>query len=324
MKKKLIPVIAVILILTSCGNAGNDEAKNSAIVSRQDSIVVSKEDTTTSNNTDTVEASVVNEPGKEVMLQFNLEKGRSYGYDINMEIAQEVQERKLNSGMNWKYNLRVMEDNKKEKLIKVTYDRIAISMDMGGQKMEFSSDAAPADPSNPLNMVTNLLSAMKGKSFTMTVNAKGEIGKVEGFDQLGEDLVSGMKLPAESKGKMLQSFRSKFNANDVKETFAQTFSMLPGKKVKAGDSWEKESATKLGPTKGKLVTVYTVQSVNGGLVKLIGKGKLLPGNGTTAGTQNSRMTIDAATGLVLQNVFDIKAEGPNKITSHGRITGKKL
>jgi hypothetical protein len=324
MKKITGVGIAAIFLLSACGNAGTGEQKDSIAVARQDSMVSSNVDTATHGAVDVPDTSRINVPGKEVLLQFNLEKGKSYAYDIAMDIGQQRQESKINTGMNWKYTLQVMNADGKVKTIRVTYDHIAMSMDMGGQKMEFNSDAPMGDPSNPLYMITNLFSAMKGKSFSMTVDNKGEVRKVEGIDKLGEELVSGLHIPPEYKERMLKNFRSQFNENDIKATFSQTFSMLPGKKIKEGDSWEKESVTKVGPTKGKMLTIYTVESIKGNIVKLSGKGKLLSEKGVSTGIQSSRLTIDAPTGLVLQNVFDITTEGQNKITTHGTITGKRL
>jgi len=313
----------MVLLLTACGNAGSDTKKDSIVTARNDSAIISTIDTTGAGVEDSIDNAVSN-PDKEVLLRFNLEKGRSYAYEIALGIAQEMQERKMNTGMNWKYTIQVINDKGSLKTLKVTYDRIGMSMDMGGQKMEFSSDSPAGDPSNPLNMVTNLFSAMKGKSFTMKVDASGEIKEVNGIDQLGEELVTGLSLPAASKDRMLQSFRSKFNENDVKETFSQTFSMLPNKKVKPGDSWERESMTRVGPAKGRLLTVYTVRSINGNIVKLSGKGRLQSENGNVTGTQNSSLVLDADNGLILQNVFDMNTAGQQKLSTHGRITGKKL
>jgi hypothetical protein len=324
MKKFLSPGIAMVFLLTACGNAGSDTKKDSIVTARKDSTIISTIDTTSARVEDSINNAAVFDPGKEVLLRFNLEKGRSYAYEIALGIAQEMQERKMNTGMNWKYTIQVINDKGSLKTLKVIYDRIGMSMDMGGQKMEFSSDSPAGDPSNPLNMVTNLFSAMKGKSFTMKVDANGQIKEVNGIDQLGEELVTGLNLPAASKDRMLQSFRSKFNENDVKETFSQTFSMLPNKKVKPGDSWERESMTRVGPTKGKLLTVYTVRSIKGNIVKLSGKGRLQSENGNVTGTQNSSLVIDADNGLVLENVFDMNTEGRQKLSTHGKITGKKL
>ena len=136
--------------------------------------------------------------------------------------------------------------------------------------------------------------------------------------------MAGLNLSPELKQRMLKDFQTKFNANDVKETFSQTFSMLPGKKVKQGDTWQKESETRMGPAKGRLVSTYTVQSITGNLVRLTGKGQLLSKDGKAIGAQHSKLTVDATTGLVLQNVFDMNTEGPNQVSTHGSITGKKL
>jgi hypothetical protein len=311
--------------LSACSNSGTGQQKDSiAAENNKDSIMISKMDTANTKGGDSTGSLLVNEPGKELLLHFNLEKGRSYAYDIALEIGQEIQERKMNTGMNWKYTLQVLNDIKSLKTIRVTYNRIAMSMNMGSQKMEFNSDGPVGDPTNPLNMAGNLFSAMKGKSFTMKVDANGEIKEVDGMDRLGEELVAGMQVPDEMKEKLLQSFTTKFNENDVKETFSQTFSVLPNKKVKVGDSWNRESLIRVGPAKGKMLTVYTVSSINGNIAKLTGKGIIRSESGKVTGSQNSNLLIDVPTGLVLENVFDMSTEGQDKWQTHGRINGKKL
>jgi hypothetical protein len=317
--------IGAIILLSACSNSGTGQQKDSIVAeNNKDSIMISKMDTANTKGGDSTGSLLVNEPGKELLLHFNLEKGRSYAYDIALEIGQEIQERKMNTGMNWKYTLQVLNDIKSLKTIRVTYNRIAMSMNMGSQKMEFNSDGPVGDPTNPLNMAGNLFSAMKGKSFTMKVDANGEIKEVDGMDRLGEELVAGMQVPDEMKEKLLQSFTTKFNENDVKETFSQTFSVLPNKKVKVGDSWNRESLIRVGPAKGKMLTVYTVSSINGNIAKLTGKGIIRSESGKVTGSQNSNLLIDVPTGLVLENVFDMSTEGQDKWQTHGRINGKKL
>jgi hypothetical protein len=317
--------IGAIILLSACSNSGTGQQKDSiAAENNKDSIIISKIDTANTKDGDSTGTLLVNEPGKELLLHFNLEKGRSYAYDIALEIGQEIQERKMNTGMNWKYTLQVLNDNKSLKTIRVTYNRIAMSMNMESQKMEFNSDGPVGDPTNPLNMAGNLFSAMKGKSFTMKVDTNGEIKEVDGMDKLGEELVAGMQVPDEMKEKLLQSFRAKFNENDVKETFSQTFSVLPNKKVKVGDSWNRESLIRVGPAKGKMLTVYRVSSINSNIAKLTGKGTIRSESGKVTGSQNSNLLIDVPTGLVLENVFDMSTEGQDKWQTHGRITGKKL
>lgn len=316
--------LATFLLLTACGHPDKEAKDDPSSSAVKDTIVVSPKDSLPLNFEDTLSTVVTEEGPKEVLLRFNLQKGNTYGYNIDMDLSQQVQDRKINTGMNWQYSLVVMNESKGIKLVRVTYDRIAMSMNMGEQKMEFSSDAPAGDASNPLNMVNQLFSSMKGKSFTMTVDPKGEIREVKGLEELGEGLVAGLNLSPELKQRMLRDFQSKFNANNVKETFSQTFSMLPGKKIKPGDSWKKESETSVGPAKGRLAITYTVQSITGNLVRLSGKGELLSKDGKAIGTQHSRLTIDATTGLVLQNVFNMNTVGPNQVSTHGSITGKKL
>lgn len=317
--KNIISLLLLGLMMVTACNSNEAVKKEIAAGTTKDSSMlmdnILSEDTTITETAGPVT--------KEVELTFNLKKGRSYAYAMDFDMERDMNGQKMKNGMNWRYSLDVIDDKGGIKTLKVTYERLAMVMDMGGQKMEFTSDKAPGDAGNPFNMVSNMFVAMKGKSFVMKVNRLGEITAVEGFDKIGEALVKEMKVPEEVQAKALQNFKSQFNNETVKETFSSSFNIFPTRAVKLGDSWQKKTIAKMGPAKGMMTTTYTVKQINGSKVVLNAVSKIA-GEAGVKGTQTSRLIVDASSGLVLQNVFEMKMEGEQKVVSKGKITGKEL
>jgi len=321
MKSKFPFWILLAVLIYACGS--NDTVKKEPVVNTTNDSSLVIEDTL-STAMDTIVSPSSSVTSKEVDLKFNLQKGKSYAYAMDFEVGQDRQGKKMSTGMKWKYNVKVLSDDGTKKTLETTYDRIAMSMDMGGQKMEFDSDAPAGNATNPLNMISNLFSAVKGKSFTMKVDKKGEITEVKGFDQIGEAVVNQLNLPAEARAGMIQQFKTQFNDRDVKATFSQFFEIFPGKKVKQGDSWERESTAKLGRGQGKMITTYKLRQILGNKAILSANSTLNKGDTTSSGTQTAKLVVDINTGLVLQNNFELIAGGEKKMVSRGKITGKQL
>src|SRR5690348_10850904 len=91
--------LATFLMLTACGHP-DKEAKDDPSSAVKDTIVVSPKDSLPLNFEDTLSTVVTEEGPKEVLLRFNLQKGNTYGYNIDMDLSQQVQDRKVNTGMN--------------------------------------------------------------------------------------------------------------------------------------------------------------------------------------------------------------------------------
>jgi hypothetical protein len=255
-----------------------------------------------------------------VLFKFNLQKGKLYDYNMDFSVMQQAQSRTSNTDMKWSYSLEVADEKKKIKTIKVTYKKIEMSMDMGGQKMEFSSEKK-VETNDLMQLPSKMFAAIKGKSFTMEVNEKGEILSVSGFDRIGEVMVNELNLPAESKPMMLQRFKKQFNDNAVKEIFSQAFNIFPNKTISTGDSWVRRPPAR-DSSKLNTTTTFTVKNIKDGKVYLDMKSNM-DGGSRASGTQTGQMVVSAATGLVLDAVFNEKIKGEGTVNSKGRITGKE-
>ena len=320
MRNSLSFFTVVILLLAG---ACNSEDKKTADVPAKDSAVATEPaPLDTSAFSVPVDTTKTEAP---VAFSFNLPKGTAYSYTMTLDATNQSEGRKMGTGMNWNYNLNVVDDKNKVKTVKVTYKRIDMSMDMGmgGQKLEFSSEKK-VEESDFMQMPSRMFGVIKGKSFTMKVNDRGEIIAVEGFDKIGEAIVAEMKVPDAQKTMMLQNFKQQFNDKAAKEMFSQAFEIFPGKPVKVGDSWKKTS-TPIGGDDMSSVTTYTVRNIAGGKVYLDVNSKIDTGDEGSAGSQTGKMVVDAATGLVQDASLTNKITGAKRnITTKTRIQGKRV
>jgi hypothetical protein len=196
-----------------------------------------------------------------------------------------------------------------------------MTVDLGNdQKMEFSSEKT-VDATDFMQLPSKMFSIIKGKSFTMQVNEKGQIISVSGIDKIGEAVVNEMNLPEEMKPMIKQNFQKQFNDDAVKQMFSQSFEIFPNKYVKIGDHWKTNA--NLTALKQDIATVYTVKSIKGNRVFLNGESKIKSPDGKNSGTQTSKLIIDAKTGLMIDGVFDQKIND-GQINSKSRITGKEF
>jgi len=319
MKAKNFFLIAVLFVLINACGGNNNEKKSETPVATKDSATADEKLPSLEKKfADTLNV----KPAKDsVLLKFNFEKGKKYNYTMNFDVKQKKADQTRGTNMKWNYDMQVVDEKNNLKTIKITYKRIEMTVDMGNdQKMEFSSEKQ-VDAADFMQLPSKMFSIIKGKSFTMQVNEKGEVVSVTGFDKIGEAVVSEMNLPEEMKPMMRQNFQKQFNDDAVKQMFSQSFEVFPNKYVKVGDSWKKNS--NLNALKQDIATIYTVKNIKGNRVFLNGESKLKSSDGKNSGKQTSKLIIDAKTGLMIDGVFDQKSND-GQTNSKSRITGKEF
>jgi len=317
-------MICSLLFFVSC--ATNDQEKKEP--AKLEDSTINKVTPDSANNgitSSTIEKefrdSISIKPAKDsLLLKFNFQKGKTYNYTMMLDAVRKKDDKKMGTMMKWNYDMQVVEENKGLKTLKTTYKRIDMTMDMGNdQKMDFSSEKK-VDAMDFMQMPSKMFGIIKGKSFTMQVDQKGEVVSVSGFDKIGEAVITEMNLPDEMKPMIRQNFQKQFNDDAVKQMFSQSFNALPNKYVKVGDSWKTNAS--LITLKQDISTVYTVRSIKASRVLLTGTSKLKSPEGQNSGTQTSKLIIDAKTGVMLDGVFDQKSSD-GQTTSATRIIGKE-
>jgi hypothetical protein len=260
---------------------------------------------------------------KGVTLKFNLQKGKAYEYVMDQDMQQEMNGQKTSSKMNFVYTLEVTDDAGSVKTLKTTYDRIALNTSMPNGDINIDSDNPSSDTGSmifSIKMMREMYNSLKGKSFTMKVDAEGNITEVSGLNELVESIVANISVEEKMKPMMLQMFSTQFNDESMKQSFANAFNIFPGKPVKVGDTWEKKNAMK-GMVNMDMNTTYTVREIKGDTVTLDSKSKLNSAN--ISGEQTGTSRIDAGTGLVMEGTFEQKFGEPANMISKGKITGRE-
>jgi hypothetical protein len=310
----------IVLMLASCA----DEKTPKEAAAAKDSASM-HEVTDTVDGTkaiDTVKTTVATIGDGAIPLKFNLRVGKKYDYQIKFDLTQQAPNRQMTTTMDVNYDLAVVGESAGMKTIQITYDRLAMIMNMGGQKMELNSDMDIKEAQGPLGMVGGIFRAMKGKSFTMKVNSEGQIKEVKGFEEIGEAVVEEFKVAEGTKESLKNNFKNQFNEKTARESFSNSFDIFPDKPVKVGDSWKKTANTSVGIAQ-KMVTTYTVKEIKGNRVTIDAVSDMQLKDSSKTG-QTARLIVDARTGLVTRGTFEQQSAGKMKVSSKGTITGKEL
>jgi hypothetical protein len=316
MKTKSFPPILLFFVLLSACNSNDTESKAADQPVAKDSTVAIEKLPSIEKEFDTLNVKPAEES---VLLKFNFQKDKTYNYTMSFDVSQKRDDQSRGSKMKWNYDMRVIDEKAGLKTIKTTYKRIDMTMNMGNeQTMEFSSEKE-IDAMDFMQLPSRMFKIVKGKSFTMQVNEKGEVVSVTGFDKISEAVVNESNVPEEMKPMLRQNFQRQFNDDAVKQMFSQSFEVFPNKKVKVGDSWKTETNL----MKQEMATVYTVKNIKGNRVFLTGESKIKSAEGKNAGNQTSKLIIDSRTGLLIDGAFDQKSSD-GQMTTKSRIVGKEF
>ncbi|MGI4870161.1 MAG: DUF6263 family protein [Janthinobacterium lividum] len=254
-----------------------------------------------------------------VSLKFNFKPNSKFSYSSQTVQNIDMQGNKMMQDITMGSTFAVQTGQGSSKDLHMTYSRVAMNMDAGGQKMVYDSQD-PATKSSPL---AAMMGGMIGKSLDITVTDKGEVTAVKGV----EELKKAMLADNPAIGPQLEQT---LNENTLKSSMNQLFNIYPDHAVKPGESWTKNVTLNMGPAAMKLASTYKLASVQSGVAHLLVDGKLsMDGMMALTGTQSGTMDIDVATGLVLssklkQTLSSPAGDNSTNIASNITTTGKKL
>lgn len=267
------------------------------------------------------------------MLKFNFEKGKGYDYEMTMNMDQNIMGQKMKMDMSTYYSMDVLEDDGDVKTVTSTYDRFKMNMGIAGMNIEVDSDKPLAsfgtdeDGNDPMKMLNGLLGAIKGRQFTMKINAEGKVLEVTGFEDMAKSIVDSLGIEGTKGQQMIAQFNKQFNGESIKDQFERVLYIFPNKVIKVGDSWEKKSSS-LGIAKGEYNSVYTVTDIEGDMVTLDEKSTIKADEGAKMnGKILSTLIVDSKTGLVVSAEMDMtittEAEGQSfDLKAKTKIKGK--
>ena len=269
------------------------------------------------------------------LLKFNLEKGKSYDYEMVMDMDQEVMGKTNKIGLIAGYAISVTDDDGTIKTLDIEYADFKMKMDIMGQEMNIDASKKPevTDSNNmdPMTMMSNAFSGIIGKKFTMKVDGEGKIQSITGVQEFINGMVNSMGGGEQVKSMVNASLQGQFSEEKIKETFAPMFGVYPNKEVKAGDSWS--SSYNLTSQAVQAKTDYTLKSFEGDNAVLDVKSKMDPLAGAEneavagmklSGTQTGTMKLNSKSGMVVDAELNQKFEssGTMKFTMTGKMKMK--
>ncbi len=89
---------------------------------------------------------------------------------------------------------------------------------------------------------------LKGVVLRLTLNAKGDVTKVEGYAELIK------KLTEDADGELADTIKATVTEDSLKRSAQLALGFLPDRPVKRGDTWERKARTSLGPLGSMEVT----------------------------------------------------------------------
>jgi hypothetical protein len=254
-----------------------------------------------------------NMPGKSgdaIDLKFNLAKGASYDYNMNMDMSVKGnangQPINVTNKMAMGYHFGVTDDSAGWKKISSTISRIAMNINAGsGVNINYDSDK-PVDTSDMVNgTMGKVLGAMKGGEFTFTMNDKGKIGSVTGITEM----MNRMMASVPNAGAMAGSMSSAFNEDNFKQNIQQAFGMYPDKPVKPGDAWTSAMNMNNAGMSIKMNNTYTLESVSGDNANIKVNSKITSPSGDSTmginGSMTGTMKYDIPTGVPVDGDLDM-------------------
>jgi hypothetical protein len=251
-------------------------------------------------------------------LKLQLKTGDHFRYEMStiQRMNQTLMGKKMNidQEMLFVFDYDVLLSNGQSTDMKVTYHRIRMKQKSDAGTVELDTDSA--ELSNP---VYKDLLKLKGKSFQISVNSKGEITKLSGMEFLGGNSMSDSSL---------------------KSMLEMSFKLYPDHPVKPGDQWNIEMTNDLGGVmKMKLNNTYELIQVEKELAEIKCQSSISSEKGNTqqmemelSGTQEGTMQMELGTGMVRSLKMKQKMSGrlkasnmdiPMEIESDVELKGSK-
>lgn len=192
----------------------------------------------------------------EIKPRWQVGKKYSQGLEMQQESVVTFGAQKMNQKMSTVFDTETTvtpHADAGKKRLNVVYKRMAINMDMNGQKMGY--DSAKPDGPDPLGFGKSI-GGLVGKEMKMVLNENDQVEVIENFDEIIGGALGGNPAGAQ----MTAGFLNKETMqNMVRQSVLYS---TPGKPVKAGDSWPFDMSVPL-PQIGNVTMkgTYTVKGM---------------------------------------------------------------
>jgi hypothetical protein len=256
-------------------------------------------------------------------LRLHLKQGDVYKVTTvtKQHISQEIMGQKMSLDqkmtMEYRWEVTQVADNGNT-TIKVTYTRVAMEQDQGGQKRAFDSASGQEPPD-----FFKGLDLLVGKSFSVEFTPQGEVVKIDGLDEMFRQVAEGVGFgDKESTDAFYKALTDSFGEDAITEQFKTAFGDYPHTPLKVGTTWTADAQLKVTfPL--EVHATYTVKSwqddqaviameatlKSDATKRVTGQNPLFDVVYDLSGTQQGTLTVDVGTGLLRESQVTQHVEG---------------
>jgi len=253
----------------------------------------------------------------QVKLSFNPEKGKKYEYqtDVIQNIQQSVmgQSIPMEMEMSVKYLMEISDKTPQETTVQYIFKEVAYIISSPMIKMGYDSN----DSSEKDNILGKMFSNLIDVSLMAIIAPDGSVKSLTGMDAVVEKMNRAIASEGQTEAQIGASIMSQFSDDALKNSFQQLLKIYPANKVKAGESWNMESAISVNSMNTNIKTKYTLKEIGKNMASIavssdldMNMGAGMDGEITGAGT--GTMSVDVKTGLPLMSEINQNMKGTVK------------
>jgi hypothetical protein len=179
---------------------------------------------------------------QEAKLEWKFEKDKPFYQEVSTETKQSMTVMGMNITQNQKQTFYFSwtpreQDANKNWVLTQKIEGVKMDIEIGGNKINYDSTTKETPTGNPL---ADFFKALIGSEFKLTLSPELKVIKVEGRDDFVKKLTN-------ANAAMKPLLEQILSEEALKQMADPTFAAVPGKPVKKGDSWKKESKLNMGP-----------------------------------------------------------------------------
>ncbi len=179
--------------------------------------------------------------GQDADLKWKFEKGKTFYQTMTTETNQDmtVMGMKINQKQSQTFIFSWTPERQNEDKswdIKQKIEAVKMDIQIGPNPITYDS----TKDSTASNALSDFFKALVGAEFTLTVTPDGKVSKVAGREKFLNDLIK--------QNQAMETLLKQILSDDALKQMADpAFSVVPGKAVKKGDTWERKTKLEMGP-----------------------------------------------------------------------------
>ena len=211
----------------------------------------------------------------------------------------------------------------------VKFDTMVISNSMPPMKIESANEGDLSSP-DPVTALTAIIHRLCNTEFIVKLDYTGKVLEIVNYDAASKNILQGVDQ-IEGQAKMMVEMQA--NMLTSKEMISgmveSTMNILPGAKVKKGDSWKTDINFSAGGIEMNITTDFNLTSIEGKKASFEGKSVIMPASDEPVNMNGAMITsqlqgmgkvnfvVDSETGFIISGTTKTQVSGNMIVTAQG-------